>query len=1024
MEPLLVKIFAVALAFSQVTTAPDAITTQFDRARDREQVAKLLHAGCTHVRKMFDIEGIHLDDLITTALDDPQAIAGESQLFRGINFADLQGAYRQFCQDERGAAKAVDLGDVIDFYNRAAADLPDHTKLKGLKLPAASLVLDSAGQPFADLFEENKRRAWVPLADIPTHVQSTFIAAEDQRFYQHKGIDERGLIRAFVGNLAQAGRPQGGSTITQQLVKNLLVGDDLSYERKIREMLVAARVERTLSKAEILELYLNSVYLGRGAWGIETGARAYFDKPSSKLTLQEGALLATLIKGPNYFNPDRHPGRARERLAYVFNRLQEHGLAPAAQPSSGLPELPTLIDQRPRRDIGFYFSDQVVREAKSVAGLEPSAASTYTVRSTINQKLQRAVEGALQEGLSRYERNAGRVRFKDAEANLAKAIQRAEADKNSSDKRPAWQRALVTARLPLYDVHWTPAVVIETPAGRRGGAVRVGLGDGRIVPLSVDGTTERKLEPYDVVLVRVDGKKAGRASLRVRPEVQGAAVVLENKTGRILAMTGGFSYPLSQLNRVTQATRQPGSTIKPLSYLAALGRGVQPNTLVLDEPITLPPIGKKRAKEEDYWTPKNYDGGAGGVLTLRSALENSRNLATVHLLTGGIETKPEDSLNRLCDLAVEAQIYRDCVRFYPFVLGAQPVRPIDLAAFYAAIATEGLRPAPYVVESIARDGQLIYRHRQTATPVESVDQAAFYQLKTMLQGVLARGTANAIAGLAPYVAGKTGTSDDSNDVWFVGLTNDVTVAIWIGYDNADGKRRTLGDGATGGSIAVPIFEPIIQAVWANGMPRTVLAPPSPEAKRRLACASMDRRSAFSECLRTNARGRVLDTENVLLSGKGVETDGRLKNFARVQAPSTYVKKEGEADPSEKLAETQGSAVHAKLENEADKAETADSKEDREVSRSRGYRRTTAKPDDASQDRDVSRSRKYARAKAKPDSGKQANSARARRTYASARSPSSGSDPWRSQWNWQGQYGRSQWSWQSQYGQNSYWGRWR
>ena len=236
--------------------------------------------------------------------------------------------------------------------------------------------------------------------------------------------------------------------------------------------------------------------------------------------------------------------------------------------------------------------------------------------------------------------------------------------------------------------------------------------------------------------------------------MQGAVVVLENKTGRILAMSGGFSYPLSQLNRASQSMRQPGSAIKPLSYLAALGKGLQPNTLVMDEPITLPPIGGGR----DYWTPKNYDGGSGNTLTLRRALENSRNLATVRLLDGGIEKKPEASLNRLCDLAVEAQSPRECVRYYPFVLGAQPVRPIDLAAFYAAIANEGLRPAPYAIESIERNGVAVYRHdRKSSTTVASVDRAAFYQLKTMMQGVLARGTAHAISGLAPYVAGETGT---------------------------------------------------------------------------------------------------------------------------------------------------------------------------------------------------------------------------------------------------------------------------
>jgi hypothetical protein len=328
METILVKIFATALALSQVSTTPDVVKTQFDRVRDQEQVAQVLHAGCAHMRKAFDIEDINLEELIATALDDPQA-AGENTVFRGINFADLQTAYRQFCKNENVAPSAVDLGDVIDFYNKAAADLPDHTKLKGLKLPGASVVLDRKGERFAEVFEENQRRVWVPLADLPEHVQKAFIAAEDKRFYQHKGIDERGLIRAFIGNLVSSGRPQGGSTITQQIVKNLLVGEDLTYERKIREMIVASRVERTLSKAEILELYLNSVYLGRGSWGIELAARSYFGKPAKELTLEEGALLAGLTKGPNYFSPDRHPGRAQERLAYVTRAREpiEHEVA-------------------------------------------------------------------------------------------------------------------------------------------------------------------------------------------------------------------------------------------------------------------------------------------------------------------------------------------------------------------------------------------------------------------------------------------------------------------------------------------------------------------------------------------------------------------------------------------------------------------------------------------------------------------------------------------------------------------------
>ena len=844
MELLLVKIFALALTVSQVTTAPDAVKTQFDREQDQPQVAQLLRAGCTHMRKAFDIEDVNIDELITIALDDPQAI-GESKAFRGINFADLQTAYRQFCKDEKVPVPAVDLGDVIDFYNKAVADLPDHNKLKGLKLPGASVVLDRRGERFAEVFEENQRRVWVTLAEIPEHVQKAFVAAEDKRFHEHRGIDEHGLIRAFIGNLAQSGRPQGGSTITQQIVKNLLVGDDLTYERKIREMIVASRVERALSKAEILELYLNSVFLGRGSWGIELAARGYYGKPAKELTLREGALLAGMTKGPNYYSPDRHPARAQERLAYVLSRLQEDGVAGDEQQSRGLPALPTMVAyERPRRDIGYHFVDQVAREAKSLAGIEAITANSYTVRSTIHPQLQRSVEQALQEGLWRYERSAGRVQFRAAEANLAKAVTRIEADKKSSEKRPAWQQALAAARLPLYDVHWSAAVVLEKPTGKKGQAWRVGLADGRILAFSVDNAAaQRKLALHDVVLVHVNeskGKSAARAELRVRPQVQGTVVVLENKTGRVLAMTGGFSYPLSQLNRATQAVRQPGSAIKPLSYLGALRKGLQPNTLVSDQPITLPPLGRGRAREQDYWTPRNYDGGSGGILTLRRALENSRNLATANLLDGGIEDSPEASLDRLCGIALEAQIYRECLRYYPFVLGAQPVRPIDLAAFYAAIANEGLRPTPYVIESIERNGSTVFRHDpKSATRIGSVDRAAFYQLKTMLQGVLARGTARSIAGLAPYVAGKTGTSDEENDAWFVGFTNDVTVAVWIGYDNATGKRRTLGGGSTGGNIAVPIFAPVMQAVWANVAPRTALAPPSPEAKRQLSCRSID-----------------------------------------------------------------------------------------------------------------------------------------------------------------------------------------
>ncbi len=258
---------------------------------------------------------------------------------------------------------------------------------------------------------------------------------------------------------------------------------------------------------------------------------------------------------------------------------------------------------------------------------------------------------------------------------------------------------------------------------------------------------------------------------------------------------------------------------------------------------------------------------------MRRALENSRNLATVHLLDGGIADTPEASLDRLCALALETQIYRECMKYYPFVLGAQPVRPIDLAAFYAAIANEGVRPVPYVVEAIERNGLSVYRHDpKSVVTIGSADRVAFYQLKTMMQGVLSRGTARSIASLAPFVAGKTGTTDNENDAWFVGFTNDVTVAVWVGYDNATGKRQTLGGGVTGGGLAVPIFEQVIQAVWAHHAPKTALAPPSPEAKKQMTCNSVDvesgervRSGGIMECFRNDAKGKQIDTQNLLIS---------------------------------------------------------------------------------------------------------------------------------------------------------------
>ena len=712
MNAVLLKIFAIGLALSQVTTKPDAINTQFDPVRDQAVVQQLLVAGCRHFKKAFDIEDLNLDELIDTAMADLEAVSSKLKPLKGLTVQELFAGYRQFCKDETLAHSPIDLGEVIAFYNTAVKDLPDAARFKGLKLPGMTLVVDRKGGQFAELGEADHRRIWLEPSELPAQMLRAFVAAEDKRFFEHHGVDERGLIRAFINNLAQTGRPEGGSTITQQVVKNLLVGNDVTYERKIREIILASRIEQTLSKQEILALYVNSIYLGRGAWGVAMAARTYFGKSVKDLTLAEQALLAGLAKGPAFFSPDRHPERTRERTAYVLARMQDDGAITAEQMRQALEHAPTLVRTgRSRRDTGFYFLDFLAHEAKNAAGVEVNAGG-YTVRSTLDAELQRATEAALQEGLARYELRTGRTQFKGPETNLADAIDRLERERSAvtdaGASAPSWQEALQTAHLPLYDVHWPAAIILSTGSGKNG-VPRVGLADGRVLPLSGAPLTIRKtLRLYDVIFVQlaeVARPGAARAELRIPTSVQGAALVLDKKSGRILAMAGGFSAPQSQLNRTAQSRRQPGSTLKPITYLAALKAGLQPNTLVLDEPITLPPIGENtHSRDRDYWVPNRHETGSG-VVTLRRALEGSKNLATAHLLDGGIASTPEDSLERVCELAMEAKLYSECVRYYPFILGAQPVRLLDLAAFYAGIANEGVRPTPHAIDALAQNGR-------------------------------------------------------------------------------------------------------------------------------------------------------------------------------------------------------------------------------------------------------------------------------------------------------------------------------
>ena len=546
METILIKILAAFLALSQVTTRPDDIKTKFDPVRDQAEVTRILRDGCGHMRKAFDVKSIDLDGLIKTAMEDPDAVSAEIKAFHGLKFESLITVYQKLCKNEDVKDSTVDIGEVIQFYNNAVADLPDANRLKGARNALTGGIVDATGARFADLTESN-RRIWVPLSDIPLHVQQAFVAAEDKRFFEHKGVDERGLVRAMVANLARPGRPQGGSTITQQVVKNLLVGDDVTYERKMREIIIASRIEHTLTKSEILELYLNSIYLGRGAWGVELAAKNYFGKSASALTVPEGAMLAGLPKGPTYYSPDRHPDRAQERLAYVVTRMKEDGDTSVSNLDPTRVSLPRMVayDHPPQRDSGYYFVDNVTREARTLPNFTSLSGASTTVHTTIRPDLQRAAEAALQEGLAQYEMRNGRVRMartggryrrggpphrsrkpagrdraagrSDARGRAARkcsdrqerqectrwcepecagrrlgensptpaAAPNAKTAADADGRKPAWQQALQAAHPPLYDVHWPVGVVLGGDQRREN---RIGLADGRVLPLAASFT--------------------------------------------------------------------------------------------------------------------------------------------------------------------------------------------------------------------------------------------------------------------------------------------------------------------------------------------------------------------------------------------------------------------------------------------------------------------------------------------------------------------------------------------------------
>ncbi len=714
---------------------------------------------------------------------------------------------------------ALTLGAIFFMYSR---DLPSHENLAQYTPATISRIYSGEGRIIDEFAKE--RRLFVASEDIPDLVKHAFVSAEDKNFYTHHGYDARGMVAAFVEALQTRGESlRGASTITQQVMKNFLLDGSRSVERKIKEIILATRLEDTLSKDKILELYLNEIFLGKNSYGVAAASQTYFNKPLSELAPHEAAMLAAMPQAPGKYDPVTAKERVTERRNYVLREMWQNGYIDEAVYLSEK-DLPLLSVQNgdfeafrealPPRD---YFTDEIRRQLSGTFGEEEFFSGGLTIRATADPDLQDAAAAALREGLEKYDRSLGIWRG-TGKVLPAEALV-------SED---GWRAALAELEVPRDVAAWFPAVVLEVGEND----ARIGIegvaddDDGHYIPAE-DVTWARKrldggelgkkadvagdlLAVGEVVLVRAVTNDDGtfkRWSLRQVPEVQGAFMAMDVNTGRVLAMQGGFSYQDSVFNRTTQATRQPGSSFKPFVYAAALDSGFTPATIVVDAPIEID-------TPQGLWTPKNASNKFYGPAPLRTGIEQSRNLMTVRIAQ-------EIGMQTVAGYAERFGVYDRMGPFLANALGAQETTLFKMVAAYSMFANGGERVEPTLVDRVQdRFGKTIYRHDQRiCEDCASVDvpqgqgvtidsnrervmnAITAYQLTSMLQGVVQRGTAAGI-NLPVPVAGKTGTTNDAKDVWFIGYTSNIAAGCYIGFD----QPRTLGGGASGGGLCGPVFE--------------------------------------------------------------------------------------------------------------------------------------------------------------------------------------------------------------------------
>ncbi|SDW29932.1 penicillin-binding protein 1A [Ruegeria halocynthiae] len=698
---------------------------------------------------------------------------------------------------------ALVIGAVFWMYGR---DLPSHESLAQYKPPTISRIYSGEGQLIDEFAQE--RRLFTPSEEIPDLVKQAFISAEDKNFYTHQGYDPRGIIAAGVEAVRSKGETvRGASTITQQVMKNFLLSGDRRAERKIKEIILATRLEDTLDKEQILELYMNEIFLGQNSYGVTAAAQTYFNKTLQELAPHEAAMLAAMPKAPSDYHPVRQKERLLNRRNYVLREMQQNGYIdkeayevevemPLRSVQNG--DFESFRTALPPRD---YFTDEIRRQLSEDFGEGEFFTGGFTVRASVDEQMQVEAAKALRTALQKYDRSRGKWRGTGEVIPEEKLADEAQ-----------WREALAIMEIPrdvVLPTQWHPAVVLNVVEQSLTVGIEDGPADG-VIPREdikwMQGDFAANFKRGDVILVMAG--EEGQWSARQVPEVQGGFVAMDVNSGRVLAMQGGFSYQDTVFNRATQAQRQPGSSFKPFVYAAALDSGYSPATIVVDAPIEV-------NTPQGLWRPKNSTNKFYGPTPLRTGIEQSRNLMTIRLAQ-------EITMPVVAGYAERFGVYDRMGAFLANSLGSEETTLYKMVAAYAMFANGGERVEPTLVDRIQdRFGKTIYRHDdrqcldcssswlepdeapQIVTDRSQVmDAITAYQLTSMMKGVVDRGTASRVVNLPVPTAGKTGTTNESKDAWFIGFTSNIVAGCYIGYD----RPRPMGRGAYGGTLCGPVFQ--------------------------------------------------------------------------------------------------------------------------------------------------------------------------------------------------------------------------